>query len=341
MNQKDTNFLKKLFSIFKIEAQEHLRIISSGLLALEKTLAPEKQMEIIETIFREAHSLKGAARSVNIMEIEAICQSMESVLAGLKRKEIASSPALFDVFHRAIDSLDKLLTSPSIERTTDEKSKIAALIRQLKSVLQSTPPSPQREEQRKTESKEPLEAERAVLTTGENQSVDGYGSPDTPESKKPFLSEKPLRTEMVRISTAKLDVLLLQVEEMLSVKLKINQLTTDLRDINTLFDPWKKEWSKVQPEVRKVRQLLKRKNKQNQVRSGDPSIPFDPAQDLGYYVNHLLVATDVTLAKATTSHKLLEFLNWSHTYIKSLESKLITLAKSAEYNNRSLGGMVD
>ena len=34
---------------------------------------------MIETIFREAHSLKGAARSVNLGKIEGICQSLETI----------------------------------------------------------------------------------------------------------------------------------------------------------------------------------------------------------------------------------------------------------------------
>lgn len=46
-------------------------------------------------------------------------------------------------------------------------------------------------------------------------------------------------------------------------------------------------------------------------------------------------------AKTTTDYKLLEFLDWNHTYIKSLESKLTILARSAEYDNRSLSGIVD
>ena len=64
MAKKDNGFLKKLLATFKVEAEEHLKTISLGLVELEKTLPPEKQLEIVETIFREAHSLKGAARAV-------------------------------------------------------------------------------------------------------------------------------------------------------------------------------------------------------------------------------------------------------------------------------------
>lgn len=52
MDKKNNDFLKKILSTFKIEAEEHLKAMSSGLLELEKTPTAEKQMAIIETIFR-------------------------------------------------------------------------------------------------------------------------------------------------------------------------------------------------------------------------------------------------------------------------------------------------
>jgi two-component system chemotaxis sensor kinase CheA len=67
---RDQQLRKKLLATFKVEAEEHVGAISSGLLELEKASSPERRMEIIETVFREAHSLKGAARAVNLSNIE-------------------------------------------------------------------------------------------------------------------------------------------------------------------------------------------------------------------------------------------------------------------------------
>src|SRR5438876_5704052 len=102
MDKKNSDFVRKLLSTFKIEAAEHSQAISSGLLELEKESSAEKQRIVIEALFREAHSLKGAARAVNQSEIEAVCQSLESVFVALKRQEMLPSPALFDLFHQAI-----------------------------------------------------------------------------------------------------------------------------------------------------------------------------------------------------------------------------------------------
>ena len=79
MEARDSEFLKRLEATFRVEADEHLRAIDAGLIELELGPAPERTAAIIETVFREAHSLKGAARSVSRKDIESVCQPMESV----------------------------------------------------------------------------------------------------------------------------------------------------------------------------------------------------------------------------------------------------------------------
>ena len=276
MDKKNNHFLKKILLTFKVEAEEHIKAMSSGLLELEKTPTAEKQMAIIETIFREAHSLKGAARAVNMTEIEAICQSLESVFAALKRQEIASSPELFDVLHQAVDSLGKLLSSLESERTTSDNSKITTLIRQLESALEGTLP--------------PLQQD----------------APPKIETKGPVLPEKPSLTETVRISTTKLGSLLLQAEELLSGKLMAGQRVAELGEINSTLTAWKKGWAKFRTSDFGFRNA-ELKNPQSQIRNP----------------------------------QLKEFLDWNNTFVKSLESKLTVLTKSAEHDNMSFGRVVD
>ena len=134
---KDTDFLKRLLATFKVEAEEHITAMSSGLIELEKTAASEKQTEIIETIFREAHSLKGAARSVNIVEIETVCQSLESIFSALKRRDIPLSPELFNILHEAVDSLNNLLLSAGAIRTDSEKTLAKQIAKKLENELKS------------------------------------------------------------------------------------------------------------------------------------------------------------------------------------------------------------
>ena len=99
------DFLQRLLATFKVEANEHLRALSAGLLELEKTPPGATQLEIIETVFREVHSLKGAARAVNLAEIEAVCHALENLFAAWKQRELTPSPALFDVLHEVVSGL--------------------------------------------------------------------------------------------------------------------------------------------------------------------------------------------------------------------------------------------
>src|SRR3989338_1887011 len=109
--QNNDAFLKKLLATFRVEADEHLKAMSAGLIELEKKPAAGRPAEIVESVFREAHSLKGAARAVNIKEIESVCQPLESVLAALKSKQLAVSPPLFDLLYQTVDALDRTIRS--------------------------------------------------------------------------------------------------------------------------------------------------------------------------------------------------------------------------------------
>jgi two-component system chemotaxis sensor kinase CheA len=110
MSAQDDEFLKMLRSTFKVEAEEHLEAMATGLLELEKTPAPEEQRRLVEKVFRAAHSLKGAARSVNFNDIESICQSLENTFAGWKRTKMTPSPQALDGVHRALDEVTGIIT---------------------------------------------------------------------------------------------------------------------------------------------------------------------------------------------------------------------------------------
>jgi two-component system, chemotaxis family, sensor kinase CheA len=126
MTAAEEEFLRSLRATFKVEAAEHLQDIGTGLLELEKAAAPGEQLEIIETVFRAAHSLKGAARAVNLTEIESLCQSLEELFAAWKRRESLPSPPTLDTAHLALDKISKVLFAPAAAKQstgrTDESS---------------------------------------------------------------------------------------------------------------------------------------------------------------------------------------------------------------------------
>ena len=84
MAKSQEDFLRELLADFKIEAAEHRQAILEGMLSLEKQPSAEAYQKIVETTFREFHSLKGAARAVNQLDIEKLCQAAEDVFHQLK-----------------------------------------------------------------------------------------------------------------------------------------------------------------------------------------------------------------------------------------------------------------
>ncbi len=113
MDRGEEEFLQRLRETFKIEAEDHLSNISAELNSLETATEDNEPTSSLETMYREAHSLKGAARAVNLREVETVCQALESVFALLKKKELSFSRRIFDAAYNAIDVMAQLIESDS------------------------------------------------------------------------------------------------------------------------------------------------------------------------------------------------------------------------------------
>ncbi|SPJ15882.1 CheA signal transduction histidine kinase [Syntrophobacter sp. SbD2] len=240
MDRKDEDLLKKLLPMFKIEARDHLKIISSGLIELEKG-GPEKHGEIIETIYRESHSLKGAARSVNRSDIVAICQALENTFSALKSEKVAPLPRILDLLHQAVDCASDLITGMEISRA--EKFGVGEMIHKLEEAALQEQSVSVKEERTGTRPDSPAgEQEKPEEKTPEVDSIPNISTfiPETPPPAVPA----PSSAETIRISTAKLDALLLKAEEMLAVKLAAGQLALELKILKNSFTRWKKERGK-------------------------------------------------------------------------------------------------
>ena len=123
--------MKRLLATFKVEAAEHIERISSGLLELEKTRAADRRAELTEIVFREAHSLKGAARTVNNATVETVCRSMENIFSVLKKQDAALASDLFDLLHKALDLLRDLLGALDAEGRAPDKSLVKGVVSDL------------------------------------------------------------------------------------------------------------------------------------------------------------------------------------------------------------------
>ncbi len=127
---------EKLFEIFKMECDEHIQKLNSGLISLEEN---PNQPGLTEEIFREAHSLKGAARMLNYTSIENISHHMETILGKVKKNEMALSHETTDLILKGLDTVESIVNKISQgEEGNDIDS--SSLLNQLMSVAEGNIP---------------------------------------------------------------------------------------------------------------------------------------------------------------------------------------------------------
>jgi two-component system chemotaxis sensor kinase CheA len=236
----DDNLLRRLLATFKAEAREHIEAIAAGLLELERTPSADAQSSVLDTTFRAAHSLKGAARTVNVRDIEALCQSLESVFAALRRNEVALSVELFDLLHRVVAVLGTLLQFTDAEPTTAQRPSIVDLLRSLQSAA--------------TKNFQPASIPSLASPVPIAELAGDFSVAGT-QVASPAAARRQA-SDTIRVATAKLDAVLLQAEELLSAKLAAAQQATRLRQCRVEPAEWKKRWMRLRPDLRSLRQTL-------------------------------------------------------------------------------------
>lgn len=311
MDKKD-EFIKNLLVIFRGEAEEHIRTMSAGLVAVEQTPALAEQTDIVEEIFRAAHSLKGAARAVNIMEVESLCHAIENIFSSIKGRELSFTPSLFDLLHGAVDMVVKLSQDEEASESENEKLVLTALLQQLNNALTHkdaaiTDKEPSEKASRSAYHKA-VEVIPAVLPS---QDIDQTNQPQNTLHKLPP-RKKVKSSDTVRISAAKLDALLLQTEEFLPAKLISADCVAMIREALNELTMLKKAQKKAEPARKKLQQMLD-----------------NPRTDFGSRSSCLQLS------------KLLDLTTWEASFVQSFESKLAKVAKSVEQNQYSLSQMVD
>ena len=305
----DIEFQKRLLATFGIEAKEHLNSLSAGLVALENTTDEAKRREIVEAVFREAHSMKGAARAVNMSGIESLSHALEGIFAVWKRGKGVPPTDLYDLLHRAVDTIGIHLSSAGTEPDDSLKLKTREIVRGLGKAAGGFAQDMHREGGTPGSPVAPTRTLPPRETSGETVERDGEETAQHAESRETLFPDRPVELDTVRISAEKLDTVMRRAEEMLTAKLTARQRAVELGKISTVLASWENEWKKVRPAMTGLRSALRGRL------SADPD--------------------------ARQLDKALDFFETSHDVIKSLQGRTNMLSQSAATNRSSLGGMVD
>jgi two-component system chemotaxis sensor kinase CheA len=100
---------------------------------------PDDQSAIDE-IFREAHTMKGAAGMVGMMRVSSLAHRLEGLLVELRSGTRRASPELTDAMLLVVDNISRLIASPS--STQQDASDESAMERLLGKAAPTLPPRP-------------------------------------------------------------------------------------------------------------------------------------------------------------------------------------------------------
>jgi two-component system, chemotaxis family, sensor kinase CheA len=100
--------MSQYLEVFIEESKEHLQACNEHLLELEKD--PEN-LQIVNEIFRAAHTLKGMSATMGYEDLASLTHQMENVLDAIRNKKIVFSPEILDVIFLAVDDLDAMVES--------------------------------------------------------------------------------------------------------------------------------------------------------------------------------------------------------------------------------------
>ena len=309
--QKDT-FLKRLLATFRSEADERLKAMTSLLLDLERSSDTNVSQDLVETLFREAHSLKGAARAVNLSPVESVCQSLESALSELKNGRLSVSAELWDIWHRVLDGLRNMLVDAGTGEGLDDDRRAAELKALLArapdgnppSLPPSSPSSPAPKKRRAPRKATKAGPRSTVLPLGPAPPHDG--PTETPERASTA------QAAWVRINAADLDALLLQIEELLSLKHSLGQRVHEWQAFGGALKVWDKESKKAYREAR----VLERATNVTGARNG-------------------------SAARQSGSAKLASSLEQQCLHARTFDDRVALMAKAIERDHRIFSGMVD
>ena len=134
----------ELREIFQTASEEHLQKLDEGFLYLEKH--PD-DLEKLEELLREAHSLKGDAGMLGVKDVSQLAHQLEHLLGEIKRGEQVISPETSDRLSVGLDAIRKLVQ----EEVTGEESGINT-VHILANLMGGQNLNTQSQEQNKTDS---------------------------------------------------------------------------------------------------------------------------------------------------------------------------------------------
>jgi chemotaxis protein histidine kinase CheA len=106
----------ELLATFRAEVEERVASLQAGLLALEAHPSPR---QVVASLFRDAHTVKGSARMLGLAEVLAVAHSAEDLLGALRDGRLVVRRDLVDLLLASCDGIAGAL--PGVEEPVPDE----------------------------------------------------------------------------------------------------------------------------------------------------------------------------------------------------------------------------
>jgi two-component system chemotaxis sensor kinase CheA len=211
---------KELRDLFRMECEEHLQCIDDGLLNLEQRPGDPA---LIEAVFRAAHSVKGAARMLNLNEIQSLAHALEDAFSAIRKGDAPVNPQTVADLYQKLTMIRRLVQE-AIGETTPEEALIL--------------PTPRNRQE--PEIPTPETAAAASPSPDPSPLLPPSPAPvKAPPLSKPVANETaPFRIGTLRVDPQRLDALLTHTGELAITNAHIARRLPELDDIINTAEEW-------------------------------------------------------------------------------------------------------
>jgi len=119
----------KYMKAFIAEAEDNLQEMNRALLELEKDPA---RRELIDEMFRHAHTIKGGAASMEYKDISTLAHEMEGLMDRLRSQNIVPDSSVLDILFETLDLLETLVQG--VTQPDKGEIEITPLVNKIKAI---------------------------------------------------------------------------------------------------------------------------------------------------------------------------------------------------------------
>ncbi|MBV9575896.1 MAG: hybrid sensor histidine kinase/response regulator [Gammaproteobacteria bacterium] len=224
----DPELMKQLIITFQSELEEQNQLMTDGLLQLEKGVQNEEErIKIIETIFRAAHNIKGASRSLGIHHVADIAHRIETLFSQIKNNPLNINNDFINLCLEAVDKMTVALQA--FIESASLPFDMPIFLARLNYEKNNTPT------EKNTTEKIEIPEEKPDKPKQETEQA-------IPKNKKNIRAEA---HESIRISVDKIDKIFALLEEIQISKISIEDQYTQLTHVLSKIKEFSPLWKQV------------------------------------------------------------------------------------------------